>query len=193
MTARLEPDYFRDLYHGDEDPWGFETSEYEHDKYAHTLASLGDRRFDRALEVGCSIGVFTAMLAPRCDELIGVDVSERALERAGGRLAGASGVSLELRDVAVDMPPPGSFDLVVCSEVLYYFGRDLLADMLGALGAALRPGGSLLAVHWRPRTETYPLQGDEVHELLASSMTGLEHAVSETQESYRIDRFDRPA
>jgi hypothetical protein len=65
--------------------------------------------------------------------------------------------------------------------------------MLGGLEAALRPGGSLLAVHWRPRTETYPLQGDEVHDLLASSLRGLEHAVSEMQERYRIDRFDRPA
>jgi predicted TPR repeat methyltransferase len=192
VTARLEPDYFRDLYRRADDPWSFETSEYERDKYRHTLAALGARRFDRALEVGCSIGVFTAMLAPRCEELIGVDVSERALEQARERLSGASGVWLELRDVAVEMPP-GSFDLVVCSEVLYYFGHDLLLEMLGGLEAALRPGGSLLAVHWRPRTETYPLQGDEVHDLLASSLRGLEHAVSEMQERYRIDRFDRPA
>ena len=192
MTARLEPDYFRDLYRRADDPWSFETSEYERDKYRHTLAALGARRFDRALEVGCSIGVFTAMLAPWCEELIGVDVSERALEQARERLAGASGVSLEMRDVAAEMPQ-GSFDLIVCSEVLYYFGRDLLLEMLGGLEAALRPGGSLLAVHWRPRTETYPLQGDEVHDLLAPSLRGLEHAVSEMQERYRIDRFDRPA
>jgi SAM-dependent methyltransferase len=192
VTARLEPDYFRDLYRRADDPWSFETSEYERDKYRRTLAALGGRRFDRALEVGCSIGVFTAMLAPWCEELIGVDVSERALEQARERLAGASGVSLEMRDVAAEMPQ-GSFDLIVCSEVLYYFGRDLLLEMLGGLEAALRPGGSLLAVHWRPRTETYPLQGDEVHDLLASSLRGLEHAVSEMQERYRIDRFDRPA
>ena len=192
MTARLEPDYFRDLYRRADDPWSFETSEYERDKYRHTLAALGARRFDRALEVGCSIGVFTAMLAPWCEELIGVDVSERALEQARERLAGASGVSLEMRDVAAEMPQ-GSFDLIVCSEVLYYFGRDLLLEMLGGLEAALRPGGSLLAVHWRPRTETYPLQGDEVHDLLAPSLRGLEHAVSEMRERYRIDRFDRPA
>jgi len=192
VTARLEPGYFRDLYRRADDPWSFETSEYERDKYRHTLAALGGRRFDRALEVGCSIGVFTAMLAPRCEKLIGVDVSERALEQARVRLTGASGVSLELRDVAVEMPP-GSFDLVVCSEVLYYFGRELLGGMIEGLEAALRPGGSLLAVHWRPRTETYPLQGDEVHDLLAASLQGLEHAVSEMQERYRIDRFDRPA
>ena len=191
MTARLEPDYFRDLYRRDDDPWRFETSDYEHGKYARTLAALDGRRFERALEVGCSIGVFTAMLAPRCDELIGVDVSERALERARERLAGASGVSLELRDLPAEMPA-GPFDLIVCSEVLYYFGRGLLLEMLADLETTLRPGGSLLAVHWRPRTETYPLQGDEVHALLRSEL-GLEHAVAEEQELYRIDRFDRAA
>ena len=30
----------------------------------------------------------------------------------------------------------------------------------------LARGGILLAVHWRRKTETYPLQGDDVHDLL---------------------------
>ena len=43
---------FDALYAGDPDPWGFETSDYEHRKYDATLAALGARRFERALEVG---------------------------------------------------------------------------------------------------------------------------------------------
>ena len=49
--------YFEALYAADEDPWDFTTSAYERAKYDRTVAALGDRRFARGLEVGCSIGV----------------------------------------------------------------------------------------------------------------------------------------
>jgi len=69
MRERLDREYFEDLYGQSPDPWGFETSPYERKKYEHTLDVLQGQRYRRALEVGCSIGVFTAMLAPLCDEL----------------------------------------------------------------------------------------------------------------------------
>jgi len=191
MTAKLERAYFEDLYRLDDDPWRFETSEYEQEKYRRTLAALGDRCFPRALELGCSIGVFTQMLAPRCHELLGVDVSEQAVATARDRLTGTPGVRIERRELPEEMPA-GTFDLVVAAEVLYYWDRDLLVGAIGALEAALAPGGSLLAVHWRPQTRTYPLLGDEVHDLLRGHLSGLDHAVTLTEEQYRLDRFDSP-
>jgi len=44
--------YFRDLYRGTEDPWGFAVSAYERDKYAATLEALPHRRYGAALETG---------------------------------------------------------------------------------------------------------------------------------------------
>jgi SAM-dependent methyltransferase len=79
--------------------------------------------------------------------------------------------------------PAGPFDLIVCSEVLYYWSRDLLLAALPPMVAALAPGGSLLAVHWRPGTRTYPLLGDEVHDLLAEHLGRLDHALSRTAAS----------
>jgi SAM-dependent methyltransferase len=190
MTERLERDYFEGLYGADRDPWGFETSAYEAEKYERTVAALQGRRFDRGLEVGCSIGVLTAMLAARCDALVAVDVSELAVEQARRRLAELDHVSVERRTLPEEMPS-GPFDLIVCSEVLYYWDRELLLTALDALEAALAPGGSLLAVHWRPPTQTYPLRGDEVHELLLER-SSLEAAWSAVEERYRIDRLDRP-
>lgn len=190
MTERLERDYFEGLYGADRDPWGFETSAYEAEKYERTVAALQGRRFDRGLEVGCSIGVLTAMLAARCDALVAVDVSELAVEQARRRLAELDHVSVERRTLPEEMPS-GPFDLIVCSEVLYYWDRELLLTALDALEAALAPGGSLLAVHWRPPTQTYPLRGDEVHELLLER-SSLEAAWSSVEERYRIDRLDRP-
>src|SRR5579859_5981551 len=85
---RVAASFFEDLYERSEDPWSFATSEYERQKYAHTLSSLGARRFARALECGCSIGVFTELLASATEELVAIDVSERALARARRRLHG---------------------------------------------------------------------------------------------------------
>jgi SAM-dependent methyltransferase len=191
VSARLERDYFEALYTEREDPWDFETSAYEAAKYAATVEALGDRRYGRAIEAGCSIGVLTELLAARCDALEAVDVSVRAVERARARLAGVPHVRVERRTLPEEMPA-GPFDLIVCSEVLYYWSRDLLLAALPPMIAALAPGGSLLAVHWRPETRTYPLLGDEVHDLLAERLGRLDHALSRTAREYRLDRWDVP-
>ena len=191
MSARLERDYFEALYTEREDPWDFETSAYEAAKYAATVEALGDRRYGRAIEAGCSIGVLTELLAARCDALEAVDVSVRAVERARARLAGVPHVRVERRTLPEEMPA-GPFDLIVCSEVLYYWSRDLLLAALPPMIAALAPGGSLLAVHWRPETRTYPLLGEQVVDLVAERLGRLDHALSRTAREYRLDRWDVP-
>ena len=119
MRKRLDREYFENLYAESLDPWGFETSEYERRKYERTLGVLAHRRFRRALEVGCSIGVFTEMLAPLCHELLAVDVSEKAIAVAEERLESIPQVRVELRRLPEETPE-GPFDLIVASEVLYY-------------------------------------------------------------------------
>jgi SAM-dependent methyltransferase len=185
---RVGREFFEHLYAHCEDPWEFATSDYEREKYADTLAVLGDERFDRGLEVGCSIGVFTEQLADRCDELMGIDVSERALARARERLRGRGGVSLERMTFPEEMPP-GPWDLVVCSEILYYLDADAFALALERLRAALGAGATVLAVHWRPPTKTYPLRGDEVHDRLRAELRPW-HAFDGRRARYRLDRFE---
>lgn len=190
--ARIDPDSFEELYKTDPDPWRFETSPYEQAKYAQTLAALGplSRRFRRALEAGCSIGVFTELLAPRCDELIAVDASPTAVAHARARLARLPHVRVDERVLPEDLPA-GPFDLVVCSEILYYWTPDPLRQLLARLEALVSPGGSLLAVHWRPQTKTYPLLGDDVHQILADQ-TQLVHGYGLVEDLYLLDRYDRP-
>lgn len=188
MSGRLGREYFEELYANSRDPWNFETSDYERKKYLRTLGALGDRRFRRALEVGASIGVLTEMLAGRCDELLAVDVSEKAVAAARERLEGRDHVVVERRTLPEEMPE-GQFDLILASEVLYYFTREEMLAMLYGFETILAPGGVLLAVHWRRETRTYPLQGDEVHELLATHTSlSLTEAVAEPD--YRLDLFE---
>ena len=188
MSGRLERDYFERLYSESGDPWSFETSEYERKKYERTLAVLGGRRFNRALEAGASIGVFTGMLADRCDELLAVDVSEQAVAAARERLSGWGHVRVERRTLPEEMPE-GPFDLIVASEVLYYFPREEMLGVLYAFERELAPGGTLIAVHWRRETKTYPLQGDEVHGLLVEH-TRLERKETIIEADYRLDLFE---
>lgn len=188
MRERLDRDYFENLYSGSRDPWNFETSEYERRKYERTLRALGGRRFDRALEAGASIGVFTEMLAPYCDELLAADLSETALAVAQERLASQDHVRVEQRTLPEEMPK-GPFDLIVASEILYYWPREVALAGLRRFEEELAPGGVLVAVHWRKETRTYPMQGDEVHDLLLENthLTNV-HGVAEPE--YRLDVFE---
>jgi predicted TPR repeat methyltransferase len=188
LNERLGREYFEGLYAESKDPWNFEASEYEQNKYARTLAVLGERTFRRALEAGASIGVFTEMLADRCEELLAVDVSERAVAVARRRLTGREHVRVERRTLPEEMPD-GPFDLIVASEVLYYFPREEMLTVLRGFERELARGGVLLAVHWRRKTETYPLQGDEVHDLLVEH-TRLLNTETSIEPDYRLDLFE---
>jgi predicted TPR repeat methyltransferase len=188
VTERLGPGFFDDLYARDPDPWGFETSTYEAQKYDATIAALDGRTFASALEIGCSIGVLTAQLAPHCERLLAVDVAEAALAQARERVPG---VTFTRREIPEDFPE-GPFDLIVASEVLYYLDVPAFEATLDAIRRTLAPGGALLAVHWRPLAERYPLRGDEVHERLCSGL-GWPIGPSQRTEQYNLDRFDRPA
>ncbi len=189
--TRLERHHFESLYASDPDPWGFETSDYERAKYARTLDALGPGPFASGLEIGCSIGVFTSLLATRCKSLLAVDISRLAVERARLRLGDRDNVQLEVRSLPEEMPA-GSFDVVVCSEILYYWDRELLASAVPMLDESVAPGGVLVAVHWRKPTRTYPLLGDEAHELL-SLHTSLVHTAGCVQDEYRLDRYEKAA
>jgi SAM-dependent methyltransferase len=163
----LDPGYFDKIYAASPDPWGFTSRWYEARKYAISLALLPREHYGDAFEPGCSVGVFSELLAARCDRLLSCDVADAAVRSAAARTAAWPHVRIQRRAIPREWPP-GQFDLIVFSELLYYFARDDLSRVLDLGVAALRPGGNLLAVHWRHPVADYPRRGDEVHEVLAS-------------------------
>ncbi len=163
----VDADYFRERYAASPDPYRLAERWYEARKYALTVALLPRERYAAAFEPGCSIGVLTAALAPRCDSLLACDVVPDAVASARARTAGLPGVRVEQRAIPREWPPH-SFDLVVFSELLYYFD-DADLDRVLRLGiGALRPGGQLLAVHWRYPAPSHLRTGDGVHQVLAA-------------------------
>ena len=158
--------YFEAMYAHQTDPWGFETSEYEARKYSVTLASLPKARYGAVFEPGCSVGVLSEKLATRCDELLATDVIPAALERAASRLQDYPHVTIERRAIPEEWPE-GQFDLVVLSEIAYYFDENDLARVVSLILQSTTDGAHVIGVHWRGETD-YPLSGDRTHELISA-------------------------
>jgi SAM-dependent methyltransferase len=158
--------YFEAQYSLSRDPWGFESRWYERRKHAMSLAMLPAERYRAAFEPGCSIGVLTAMLASRCDSLLSCDCVAAAVEGAAVRTRQLPHVRIEQRTLPDDWPS-GSFDLIVLSELLYYFDDADLAVLLKQAASALLDGGTLLAVHWRHPVPEHARSGDDAHAVLA--------------------------
>ena len=186
VVDALPAGYFDDLYARHDDPWGFEGRWYERRKRDVTLASLPAERYGTALELGCSIGVLTDGLADRVDDLLAVDISEAALDRARARVGDrARFVRHDLRDGI----PAGRFDLVVISEVGYYLTRDPLRRLLAEARDALTDAGVLVVCHWRHPVRDYPLTGDEVHAELGG--LGLAQLASHVERDFVLDVLGR--
>lgn len=178
---------FEPRYAADGDPWNYHGSGYERDKYRATLGACGGGPFARALELGGSIGVFTAMLAPRCRSLVTVDAATTAVRAARAEVAPFPHVDVREGILPGDLPR-GTFDLVVASEILYYLSpRDLAATLVG-LRSRMEPGSSLVAVHWRPRTAERELDAADVHRALAAE-PWLVRTLRRHTDDYLLERF----
>jgi peptidoglycan/xylan/chitin deacetylase (PgdA/CDA1 family)/SAM-dependent methyltransferase len=136
-------DYWDELFINP-DPWGY-SSEYEILKHRQTLSVIAP--CERALELACAEGHFTALLAARVGALVASDISSVALERAARRCHGLANISFQKLDF-VSEPIPGQFDLIVCSEVLYYLRTiERLNAVMQKLVEGLAPDGLLVMAH----------------------------------------------
>lgn len=175
---------------GGSDLWDHERSEYENAKHAATLAACGEGPFANALELGGSIGVFTEMLAPRCEALTTVDVARTAAAMAERRLANLPQVRV-IRGPIPDAVPLEKFDLIVASEILSHLSPTDLDRTLGLIRARLVSGGRLVVVHWRPPGPEPPPSGpDEVHLRLRDD-PWLTSVCSDVTEAYLLDALER--
>ncbi len=182
------PEAFEARYRADIDPWDFTGSPAEQARYDAILDVLGPGPFASGYEPGCSIGVLTGRLAHRCERLRAVDVSPTAVAAARERCGSRPGVTLAVASVADD--ETGDHDLVLASEVGYYFAGARLAAVVDRLVHALRPGGTLLACHWTGRSPDHAVSGATVHAALAAhpELVATDHRDGPT---YVIDRWLR--
>jgi Nodulation protein S (NodS) len=187
--SRMTLSDFEACYRADPDPWGYTTSPYERDKYAATLDACGHGTFAHALELGASIGVFSAALAPRCRYLTTVDAAPTAVEISRRRLTDMPGVQI-LDGMIPGGIPDGPYDLVVASEILYYLTAGELEATLDRLREQTSARARLVAVHWRPDGPERPLSADAVHATLRRQ-SWLGGVVRADTADYRLDVLER--
>lgn len=184
----LPADYFETLYRHNEDPWQFGTSEYESEKYHHTLSAIPQGIYDNALEVGCSIGIFTKLIADRCKQLTAIDISPIALDKAKKRLDNQKHVAF-LQAAIPDEFPDGSYDLIILSEVGYYLTLEDLFKTMQKIDRALTVDGVLVLVHWIHFVVDYPLSGDDVHETFRRLK--YKNLKADRTQNYRLDVYQK--
>lgn len=148
-----QADHLERLYRKRDDPWDYASSSYEAAKYAATLAALRRHRYAFALEAGCSIGVLGARLAPRCDRLLAVDRIDWAVTQAAARLAPHT----EARAMRATLPgdwPPGGYDLILLSELIYYLTAHEINAMACCVARDAVVGAECVLAHYQGDTDT---------------------------------------
>ena len=182
--------YFEELYAGDSDPWRYHECEYEIAKRVDTLSFL-HARYESACEVGCSIGVLTGELAPRCDALLAIDISPRAADIARQSLRGFPQVEVAVMHLPYDRPTR-KVDLLMLSEVLYFFDADELAQLASLAHDITKPGADLVIVSYDGETRT-KLNGRQATETFLSHVKDFQLLRTEQREHYHIRLLRRDA
>jgi trans-aconitate methyltransferase len=181
--------FFEEKYKRSGDPWAFATSVYEQQRYAAILSAIGHRRYRHAFEPGCSIGVLTERLASFCGRVDATDISPTAIAVAMQRTRHLANVQTTCGALP-GFIPDGNFDLIVFSEIGYYFTEDALFSLARELVDRNCKSGVFLAAHWLGESPDHLLSGDRVHEVLAQVPNlFLQHA--ERHPGFRLDVWTR--
>ncbi len=130
--------------------------------------------------------MLTRQLAARCTQLLAVDVAETALAEARARCADLPGVAFARIAVPREWPE-GGFDLVLFSEVLYYLGRDGIAEAARRTLACLESDGVVLLVNWRGPTDGVGTGEEAADRFIAACGDAVRPARLERAERYRLD------
>ncbi|MHA7987380.1 PIG-L family deacetylase [Rathayibacter sp. CAU 1779] len=190
----LEPtsaDLHFELLHGSStDPWNVRDSWYERRKRAVLLSTLRQERYRAVLELGCSIGVTTAELAGRADDVLAVDGSFAAVHAARDRTRSRPNVRIERMRLPHQWPG-GAYDLVVLSELGYYFTPDEWHSVCGRVADALVSGGEVIIAHWTGDAADFLQSGTAAHHALATAM-GTPADVTHLERDFLIESYHRP-
>lgn len=158
--------HFERLYQQDADPWQLQQRWYEQRKRALILACLPQQRYQSGYEPGCGNGMMTVALAQRCDMLIasdGVPTAVRLTQERVLREAFDAQVSVQQHDLPRDWPQQ-QFDLILLSEIAYYFALPPFMALQAKATASLALGGTLILCHWRGVFEDRALPTRTVHD-----------------------------
>lgn len=148
---------FEHKYRKHGDYFGYEKKPYELTKYERTLALVKQWRTgsESALEIGCSVGVFTAMIVPEFQHITAVDIAGEALELTRKQTGDAPNVAYAQSDL-LSLKLDRQFDVIFCAEVLMYIREKDAGEACKVLDGRLKPGGLIIEVSQQDRESGKP-------------------------------------
>jgi len=175
----------------------------EHPPFADKLMELVAREEDGgpphgpALDIGTGSGVWGVKLAERGWQVTGIDIVERALDRARGRVEEAG---VEMRIVRADVTALGEvgegagYKLLLDTGTFHGLGDSQRAEMARELSAVAAPGATLILDCFAPRRRGPLPRGADRAEVEARFtdwvVTEVEVADSEPDSIARLFKFD---
>lgn len=172
------------------DYWNYETSDYERAKYRRTMDFIMEWRPGNAsvLEVGCSIGVFTELLAAEFEHVTAIDISREALALAARRpsLASTRFIRSDLRQ----LPATSRYDVIVCAEILYYLPEEDVARVVNKLADLVTDRGIVVTVSGIAGSKSDARYFDDWNDALTGRFDRLAQVdVEDPYRPYRIAAF----
>lgn len=195
VQSELRQRHFEALYAASDDPWDVRGSWYEQRKRALLLACLAKPRYRGAFEPGCGNGEMSAALAARCDRLLACDASPSALAAARRRLSDAPPeceVKFAQAGLPGDWPSGQGFDLIVISELGYYFDGGALRTLFDHAGASLDAGGELVLCHYLHDFDDRASTTAAVH-AAAGATPGLERVLRHQDRDFLLEAWRQTA
>ncbi len=110
--------------------------------------------FNQLLDFGCGTGVFSYQALKYVQHVIGVDISEKLINRAKGTYQSSQNISFQ--HIGGEKLPfsDNSFDIVVAREVICYVPDKQLPMILSEFYRVMKPGGKLL---WLEQVSNNPV------------------------------------
>jgi 2-polyprenyl-6-hydroxyphenyl methylase / 3-demethylubiquinone-9 3-methyltransferase len=118
----------------------------------------------RALDVGCGGGILSDAMARKGANVLGIDLSSKALKVAQLHAMEAGTPSVEYREIAAEAladEMPGQFDMVTCMEMLEHVPDP--ASVVAACAKLAKPGGWLFfsTLNRNPKSFLFAIIGAE--------------------------------
>lgn len=159
-------------------------------KISTTFSLLDDFYSQKALEIGCGEGKITHYLVAKVEQITACDISDIAIKRAREINQGNPKIEYRTIDI-VSEDIAEKYDLIFCSEVLYYLNLQQLKSTIQKIINLLNWNGKLLLLHSRSlKDDTDGLELKEfgaktIHEMFISvNNLAIEQDIIESK--YRI-------
>lgn len=140
LTGRTKQDF--EAFYEIEDPYALSIKLKHMVRAEIILDFVRFGEFRRVLDIGCGEGHLTATLAPFVAHIDAFDISEKAIERA--RRRGIKNVNFFEMDMRAVGNIRGTYDLIVCSESLYYTDMEERDHIVESVSRILSNDGVLL-------------------------------------------------